>query len=83
MDADGSGSISLEEMMEGFDSSEPFQRLMQRLGRGSRGYGTELLRPLYAYKLPLSHPKLAESPYKPSLYHPKMAEHKVQRAFLS
>ena len=28
MDMDGSGSLSLEEMLEGFESSEDFQKLM-------------------------------------------------------
>ena len=29
MDMDGSGALSLEEMLEGFDSSEDFKKLMQ------------------------------------------------------
>lgn len=29
MDSDGSGSLSLEEMLDGFNNSEAFQKLMQ------------------------------------------------------
>ena len=32
MDVDGSGSLSLDEMLQGFDESEAFQALMEHRG---------------------------------------------------